>query len=95
VQSYRDAWRLFLRFTAKRRKRPVADLELEDFTEADVLSFLNHIDHERHSTTISLNCRLAALRSFFSFVAEHEPLAAKQCAEVLHVPFKLAWLDSL
>ncbi len=75
MQSYRDAWRLFLRFTAKRRKRPVADLELEDFTEADVLSFLNHIDHERHSTTM--------------------PLAAKQCAEVLHVPFKLAWLDSL
>lgn len=90
VQSYRDAWRLFLRFTAQRRKRRVADLELEDLMEADVLSFLNHIERERHSTTITRNCRLAALRSFFSFVAEHEPLAAKQCAEVLHVPFKRA-----
>jgi hypothetical protein len=37
---------------------------------------------------ITRNCRLAAIRSFFSFVAEHEPLAAKQCAEVLRVPFK-------
>jgi len=90
VQSYRDAWRLFLRFTAKQRKRQVADLQLEDLTEAHVLSFLNHIERERHSTTITRNCRLAALRSFFSFVAEHEPLAAKQCAEVLHIPFKRA-----
>jgi len=68
----------------------VADLQLEDLAEADVLSFLNYIERERHSTTITRNCRLAALRSFFSFVAEHEPLAAKQCAEVLHIPFKRA-----
>ncbi len=90
VQSYRDGWRLFLRFTAKRRKRQWQAFSLRISTETDVLSFLNHIEHERHSTTITRNCRLAALRSFFSFVAEHEPLAAKQCSEVLHVPFKRA-----
>lgn len=90
VQSYRDAWRLFLRFTAKRRQRPVAELQLEDLQQPSVLSFLNHIEQERHSTTLTRNCRLAALRSFFSFVAEHEPLAAKQCAEVLHIPFRRA-----
>jgi site-specific recombinase XerD len=33
---------------------------------------------------------LAALRSFFGFVAEHEPLAGQQCAEVLRIPFKRA-----
>jgi site-specific recombinase XerD len=68
----------------------VADLQLEDLTEGEVLAFLHHIEQERRSTTITRNCRLAALRSFFSFVAEHEPLAAQQCAEVLHVPFKRA-----
>src|SRR5260370_8422816 len=36
------------------------------------------------------NCRVAAIRSFFSFVAAHEPLAAQHCAEVLRVPFKKA-----
>lgn len=101
VQSYRDAWRLFLRFTVKRQKRSVADLRLENLQQGDVLAFLNHIEQERHSSTLTRNCRLAALRSFFSFVAEHEPLAVKQCAEVLHVPFKRAarramvYLDSL
>ena len=32
--------------------------------------------------------RLAALHSFFSFVADREPLAAAQCAAVLRIPNK-------
>jgi len=42
----------------------------------EVLAFLDHIEHERHGTVATRNCRLAALRSFFAFVADHEPLAA-------------------
>ena len=90
VHAYRDAWRLFLRFVAKRRQRGVADLVFADLTGAEVLAFLDHVEHERHGTVATRNCRLAALRSFFSFVAEREPLAAGQCAEVLRVPIKRA-----
>jgi len=42
----------------------------------EVLAFLDHIEHERHGTVATRNCRLAVLRSFFAFVADHEPLAA-------------------
>jgi site-specific recombinase XerD len=90
VLAYRDAWRLYLRFVAQRRNKPVAALGLEHLTGADVLAFLQHIERERHATVNTRNCRLAALRSFFSFVAEHEPRAALQCSEVLRVPFKKA-----
>lgn len=90
VLAYRDAWRLFLRFVAQRRSKPVAALGLEHLMGTDVLAFLQHIEQERHATVNTRNCRLAALRSFFSFVAEHEPRAALQCSEVLRVPFKKA-----
>jgi site-specific recombinase XerD len=90
ILAYRDAWRLFLRFVAHRRKKPVAALALEHLTEADVLAFLQHIEQERRASVNTRNCRLAALRSFFSFVAEHEPRVALQCADVLRVPFKKA-----
>jgi site-specific recombinase XerD len=63
---------------------------LEHLTETDVLVFLQHLEQERRSSTTTRNSRLAALRSFFSFVADREPLAARQCAEVLRVPFKRA-----
>jgi site-specific recombinase XerD len=88
VLAYRDAWRLFLRFVAQRQNKAVAALGLEHLASAEVLAFLQHIEQERRATINTRNCRLAALRSFFSFVAEHEPRAAKQCAEVLRVPFK-------
>lgn len=90
VQAYRDAWRLFLRFTARRQGKQVAKLQLEDLTENEVLAFLQHVEQDRHSSIATRNCRLAALRSFFSFVAEHEPVAARQCSDVLRVPFKRA-----
>ena len=90
VHAYRDTWRLFLRFVATRRQREVADLVFADLTGTEVLAFLDHIERERHGTVTTRNCRLAALRSFFSFVADREPLAAGQCAEVLRVPIKRA-----
>jgi site-specific recombinase XerD len=90
VHAYRDTWRLFLRFVAARRHREVADLGFADLTGDEVLAFLDHIERERHGTVATRNCRLAALRSFFSFVAEREPLAASQCADVLRVPIKRA-----
>lgn len=90
VRSYRDTWRLFLRFTAAWHKRAVAALTLADFTASEVAAFLQHSEHERKVSIGTRNCRLAALRSFFYFVAEREPAAIAQCAEVLHIPVKKA-----
>jgi site-specific recombinase XerD len=90
ICAYRDAWRLFLRFVAERQRKKVAALCLEHLTSAEVLAFLQYIEQKRQASINTRNCRLAALRSFFAFVASHEPLAAQQCAEVLRVPFKRA-----
>jgi len=49
---------------------------------------LAYLGQDRHVTIATRNCRLAALRSFFAFVADHEPLAAAQCAAVLRIPTK-------
>src|SRR5438552_1845597 len=88
IISYRDTWRLFLRFAAERQHRHVARLVLADLTAEDVIAFLDHIEKDRHGTISTRNCRLAALHSFFRFVASREPLAAKQCESVLRIPVK-------
>jgi len=88
VLSYRDSWRLFLRFVAARKAISVAKLRLEDFTANEILAFLQHAEQERKATIGTRNCRLAALRSFFVFVADREPLASAQCSEVLRIPTK-------
>jgi site-specific recombinase XerD len=90
VLSYRDSWRLFLRFVAGRRNKPVSQLGLTDLTEPEVLAFLQYTEKERKTSIGTRNCRLAGLRSFFHFVAEREPLVAAQCAEILRIPTKRA-----
>jgi site-specific recombinase XerD len=88
ILSYRDTWRLFLRFVAQRRQEDVARLSLEDLSDKEVLAFLDHVERDRGATIATRNCRLAALHSFFGFVADREPLAAGQCAAILRIPSK-------
>ena len=90
VLSYRDSWRLFLRFVAAQKTTAVAKLELSDLTAVEVIAFLQHLEQERKSSIGTRNCRLGALHSFFRFLADHEPLAAAQCAAVLRIPIKQA-----
>jgi len=90
VLSYRDTWRLYLRFVAGRRRRSVSALTLADLNADEVLAFLRHVESERRASIGTRNCRLAAIRSFYRFVAGREPLAAMQCAAVLRIPMKKA-----
>jgi site-specific recombinase XerD len=100
VISYRDTWRLFLRYTAAAKKKSVAQLRLSDLTAAEVLAFLKQIEEERKVSIGTRNCRLAGIHSFFGFLMGHEPLVAEQCAEVLRIPVKrgatreLAYLEA-
>ena len=86
IHAYRDAWRLFLRFVAGRRRCEVAALGFVDLTADEILAFLEHVERDRRGSVGTRNCRLAALRSFFLFVADREPLAAEQCAAVRRIP---------
>src|SRR5271166_1770397 len=88
VRSYRDTWRLFLRFVAERRGCKVAQITLADLTGPEVGAFLHHAEHDRQGTIGTRNCRLAAIRSFFNFVAAKEPTAIAQCTDILGIPVK-------
>ncbi len=88
IRSYRDAWKLFLRFAAAHHHRPVAKLSLEDLSAQEVLAFLEHAERDRQVSAGTRNCRLAALRSFFSYVASREPLALAQCTAIFQIPTK-------
>ena len=90
VRSYRDTWCLYLRFAAQRAKKTGAMITLEDLTARDVAAFLKHTEQERGGTIGTRNCRLAAIRSFFNFVAARDPASVAQCAKILNIPVKWA-----
>lgn len=90
VRSYRDTWRLFLRFIAQHAGKKVAMITLADLTASEVAGFLRHAEHERGGTIGTRNCRLAAIRSFFNFVATRDPALIAQCVEIHNIPVKRA-----
>ena len=88
VWSYRDTWKLLLCFVSERKRREVTALSLSDLGAAEVLAFLLHLENERKVSIGTRNCRLAAIHSFFAFVARREPLAVGQCGEIARIPVK-------
>lgn len=90
IVSYRDSIKLLLKFAAAQCKRPVDQLSVEDLTASLVLNFLTDLETNRGNTTRTRNSRLAAIHSFFRYVAGREPALAALCSPVLAIPVKKA-----
>jgi site-specific recombinase XerD len=88
VAAYRDAFRLLLRFAAEHQGRKPSELRLEDLNVSFLEKFLAHLEGERRNCTRTRNNRLAALKSFFRYVAFSEPALALYCQRVLAIPAK-------
>ena len=90
ILSYRDAFRLLLRYVAESKGRPASSLTLEDLASDAILAFLASLEEQRDNTVATRNARLAAIRSFFAYVITQEPAAAASAQKVLAIPFKKA-----
>ena len=90
ICSYRDAFVLFLRFLAERRKREVVALDFYDLSPVDILVFLEHLETDRHNSAATRNARLAAIHAFARYAASGHPEHIEICQRILGVPFKRA-----
>ena len=87
VHSYRDGWKLFLKFVAGKRRDP-SHLTIELFTVDKILAFLTYLEVVRKNQICTRNVRLAALHSFFRYLAGQHPEYMEQAQRVLAIPFK-------
>ena len=88
VASYRDTFRLLLTFATDRLGRQPTDLLITDIDADLVGRFLNFVETSRGNSARSRNTRLAAIRSFFNYVAINEPQLLHHCQRVLALPSK-------
>jgi site-specific recombinase XerD len=88
VASYRDTFRLLLKYATERLGRQPTALDLADL-DADLIGgFLTFVETRRGNSARSRNTRLAAIRSFFRYVAVQEPQLLHHCQQVLAMPAK-------
>jgi integrase/recombinase XerD len=88
IAGYRDTFRLLLRFASEQTGAAPTKLKIEDLDCALVGDFLAHVESERRNSARSRNTRLAAIRSFFRFVAMSEPAYMLHCQRILAMPSK-------
>ena len=88
VASYRDTFRLLLRYAASRLRRPPTELQMADIDAELVGLFLADIESTRGNSARSRNARLSAIRSFFKYVAVNEPQLLHHCQRILAMPPK-------
>jgi integrase/recombinase XerD len=88
ITSYADALRLLLQFTANVGKKRITQLTLDDLDAETVSSFLNSLEDARSNAISSRNHRLAAIHTFFEYIAQRCPDRLAQSQEVGSIPRK-------
>lgn len=86
VAAYRDTFRLLLAFVQRQIGKAPFTLCLEHLEAPVIVTFLNHIEADRHNCPRTRNARLAAIRSFFRYAALRHPEHAAVIQQVLRFP---------
>lgn len=86
IASYRDSFRLLFRFANDRLGKAPSDLAVDDLDAPLIGEFLHYLEEVRHNTPRSRNARLAAIHSFFRFLALQEPAKSALIQRVLAIP---------
>jgi integrase/recombinase XerD len=88
VESYRDTFRLLLRFLQQTTGKAPSALHTLDLDAPVILRFLDHLECQRNNQPQSRNVRLAAVRSFFRMAAIRDPGSVGVATRVLAIPVK-------
>ena len=88
VASYRDTFRLLLKFSKTRTGKNPSNLEWQDIDAPLVSAYLDDLEARRGITPRTRNLRLTAIRSLFKYAAFELPEHADQIQRVLAIPNK-------
>ena len=88
IAAYRDCFRLLLEFAQRRLAKQPSALALADLDAPLIAAFLDQLERHRGNTARTRNARLAAIHSFFRYLALQEPGNAARTQRVLAMPSK-------
>jgi len=88
ILAYRDTIKLFLEFASRHLKKSCTELAIEDLSSKLVCNFMSHLELTRKNSVPTRNARLAAIHSFFQYLATTDPRHIAHSQSILGVPFK-------
>lgn len=88
IDSYRNAFILYLDYMESVCGIRPEKLSLKDYTRESVLGFLNWIEKERGNSAATRNYRLAALKGFVHYLKYEFPDYMEEYQRILGIPLK-------
>lgn len=88
IITYRDSLKLFLKFIAGRKNKAAATLKVDDLNADNVFAFLKEIENVKKNSIVTRNLRLAALKTFFTFLISEDILHSGQYQKITAIPQK-------
>ena len=88
IASYRDTWRLLLKYLAARVGAPADAIDFDTLTAANVTGFLDNLERERGNCARTRNARLTAIRAVLGRALPNHPEHAATITRVLAIPPK-------
>jgi len=88
IAAYSDCIRLLLYFCCQRLNKSIDHLTFEMIDVDLILDFLAYLETERNNAPQTRNARLAAIRTFFRFLATEEPTLIDVCERICSIQDK-------
>ena len=88
ILSYRDTFVQFIAFMKNLKGVPAQKLTIEKINKEVVVEFLDWLQECRHCSNATRNYRLAAIRSFFSYLQYEKPESLFEWQRVLSIKVK-------
>jgi integrase/recombinase XerD len=89
-KSYRDTLQQLLPFTARKARRRIDQLRVEDLSAERIRAFLCDLEERRGCGPATRNQRLAAIRSLAHFISLHRPEHLQWYGQIRSIPSKKA-----
>jgi integrase/recombinase XerD len=90
IAAYKVTFRLLLAFASQRTGKAPGGLDIAELDAPLIAAFLDHLERRRHNSVATRNNRLAAIHSFFGYLALKNPEDAATIQRVLAIPPKRA-----
>jgi integrase/recombinase XerD len=88
IASYRDTWRLLLKYLTATLGAPPDAIDLDRLTAANITGFLDNLERERGNCAKTRNARLTAIRAVLVRALPDHPEHAGTITQVLAIPPK-------
>ena len=86
ISSYRDTWRMLLKYLTATLNVPTEALDFDAVTATNVTGFLDHLEQQRGNNAKTRNTRLTAIRAVLGRALPDHPEYAATITQVLAIP---------